>query len=136
MNVAELIEFVLVTLAKLIDRDGSYVRDRALSTAWISDGHIRTTIVDVAERPPWSVLLGDHVETLRDLREACEPENLTSYKIWCVAKSGCRPDAEMFEAFELGLDLYWTNNEAERQHSRMATMKRLHPDYALDTVLA
>ena len=88
-----------MTLSKLIDRDGSYVRDRALSTAWISVGHIRTTIVDVAERPPWSVLLGDHAETLRDLREAPEPEDLTSYKIWCVAKSGCRPDAEIFEAF-------------------------------------
>ena len=54
LNVVEMNEFVWVTLGKFIDRNGSYVRDRALSTAWISAGHIRTTIVDVAERPPWS----------------------------------------------------------------------------------
>ena len=94
------------------------------------------TVIQLAERPPWSLLIGDHAETLQHLGEQPEPTELTTFNIWCVQTSGCRPEREMRETFDLALELSFTNKFAESQHSRTACLKRLHPDYSLETLFS
>ena len=68
--------------------------------------------------------------------EGAEPADLTSRKIWFTLTYRCRPLHECVDAVELAADLPCHTRTAESQHSRVASLKRHHPDMEVAALLS
>ena len=125
--------FIWTQLAAVCGLEPVELRDSVLRVAHVSCGFFRYRVLDEAEGLPWSLASGDVARNLELLKNQPEPDEMNTYKIWCLLQIDWNRH-ELQSAVLLLLELCWWTLPAEQQHASLASLKRHHPDYGMSTL--
>ena len=122
-------------LAELVGIHPTVLRTECISAGYAGAGFFERRVLNVARGRPWSLGHGDVEANLTALVAEDAPScDETTWKIWKLLRRGTsillikRGIEHLFEA-------NWHTLAAEQAHGSAAMLKRMHPEYALETLV-
>ena len=123
------------SLGDVCGKAGSFVKDMCLKAAHVSYHFLWRRVLCPAQMLPWSLCRGNVQENLEELAQGGCPEEPVSKQLWMLL--GMKHNmSELVQVVRLIGQVGWTSLPAEQQHGTLSMVKKWHPDYGLDTLMA
>ena len=125
-------------LATLVDPalEAQQLRMKALDSLHIQAAYVNEKILRVMNTYPWKIGLDVEHDALADLLHTQEePQDPFTRKLWKLLKAGVSPQ-QLQDIPALLQQASWSSMAVEQAHGSSATIRRFHPELALDQHLA
>lgn len=83
---------------------------------------------------PWRLARGDVRQNLLDMRDEEPPDEPFSWQMWQLLRMGVNIE-QLVSTVRLLLEIGWTTLPAEQQHGSLASIRRWHPEYSMETLV-
>ena len=127
--------FFWSTVASICSMAPHEVRQKALDAGHTCIGFFHYRVFAAAQERPWSLASGNVPGNLDGLRMEDEPLEPTTRKIWLQLRAGL-PRKMIERQVRLLRDVCWSSLPAEQLHGTAAGIRRHHPEYTVDTLMA
>ena len=132
---ASLPSFIWEEVASVAETTADELRSNCIAGGHISFHFFWRRVLQPAAEMPWSLARGDIRCNLQLLRQGPMPEEPMSRQMWQLIQMGFSIE-QLVSTLELVADIGWTTLPAEQQHGSLAVLRRWHPEYGQDTLVA
>jgi len=121
-------------LASVTSATADILRADCIAASHVSMHFSWRRVLEPASRRPWSLARGDLAANLDALAaEEEDPADEVSHQLWLLARNGF-PRAQLLGVLRLMQEIGWSTMTVEQQHGSVATLRRLHPEYGVETL--
>ena len=123
------------SLADVAEVEAVEFKSSAIAAAHLSYHFIWRKVLHTVTEYPWSLARGDIEENLIDLSDSDRPSEPMASQYWLSMQVRLNLP-QLVETVQLLQERNWTPTIAEQQHGSLAALKRAHPEYHEDTLVA
>ena len=122
-------------LASICGMDSHDIMQKTIDAGHTCICFFNYRVIAAAQDYPWRLALGDVTDNLRKLMAEDEPSEPATRKIWLQLRAGL-PMNIIERQVCLLRDVCWSSLPAEQLHGTAAGIRRHHPEYTVNTLMA
>ena len=122
-------------VASVCDLRAHELKQRSIDAGFVCIGFFDYRVFAAAQEYPWRLAMGNVSDNLSKLAAEDEPLEPTAHKVWLQLRAGL-PRKMIERQVCLLRDVCWSTLVAEQLHGTAAAIRRHHPEYTMDTLMA